>query len=574
MPSAELQTLMSETSSNFQAFTSEEQPINMSMMEEYPEAMQRQHRLKYLVRRLNGQPNPVYPDAPTIAWVGKETIEFMEGAFSSQAVEYMQRLVLHEKAYFLWEYAFDSVTRRDWATIGGWFPDPTQQSGWSTNNTREFVSAYAHLKNPNEDMAESIAFYITNPDALRNRSMRKFDFIRDSARALIGTGRASYLKDTEIPRVVVQRAATFTLTETITLNASEAIINQPQISGLRVVNGTINDIARLSDTSFRLTLLRSCADTLSLEILPGFFQDTVLNSNETLSWKVTDPVTPAKPVLSANGSMSFCTGDSVTLIAQSAVTGALVWKRDGVLIPGQTGISYRTGVAGSYTVEVAAANGCRSASGDLVLTTNPAPRADFSITSPTQCLATNEFRFNSLSSISSGSVSLIWHFGDGKTSTTSAPAQRYTSSGNYQVKLIARSAPGCTDSISRQVTVLATPGATLQASPLRNIYPGLSTAIIATPSAAGNYAFQWHLNDVELIGETSPTLDSIGLKHPSGRYRLQIGYPLPLPSCAVQSPESIIGDSARARLFIYLTHPPAGSRRPYIALLKQVTSSG
>jgi PKD repeat protein len=1083
-PSPELQTLMSETSSNFQAFTSEEQLIIMSMMEEYPEAMQRQDRLKYLVRRINGQPNPVYPDAPAIAWVGKETIEFMEGAFSSQTIEYMQRLVLHEKAHFLWEYAFDSTTRRDWATIGGWFPDPTQQSGWSTNNTTEFVSAYAHLKNPNEDMAESIAFYITNPDALRSRSMRKFEFIRDrimqgtryvsiinpnmtfqvynlypdynypgkikrsklevigapgedktiileielntmnnafngaefaattlfssigtfkgmhlskvnaegsilrgqitlskraksgywtvpqmaiydanrnarleksstfgimcfvdnpmedvtpplyvqqslqldsvsarikdfsgrtadqmcgtcadtiapmpamrvrfnieekntinpdgrayatiilpsfnsvgpnniqpysydvqisgngiqndvtdslkraefhfpvpyyyprgyysiaallmtdlalntrmvlldkdtgnkqtfipplfvnqralrdslyfftpypdlkppvidlndiqiratptrpdapngetlfemwlwirdtsdfpgrasgfnylsytlrdpqglersiqfqpdtyydirpdssaygfkryrfttllpqgsppglwgvssitlwdkarnrryynfteivrfdvetskalqatpfvsiqapyvnaanadsievrmgcqgckdqryrlriygsqggavklfegmmtadtitlkqldltgvhdgnlfasvfildSARALIGTGRASYLKDTEIPRVVVQRATTSTLTETITLNASEAIVNQPQISGLRVVNGSINNITRLSDTSFRVTLLRSCADTLSLEILPGFFQDTVRNPNETVSWKVTDPVTPTRPALTANGSVSFCAGDSVTLMAQSAVPGPLVWKRDGVLLPGQTGTSLRAGVAGSYTVEVAAANGCRSASVAMVLTTNPLPRADFSIASQTQCLATNDFRFNSLSSIPSGSVSLTWHFGDGKTSTVPSPSQRYTASGNFQVKLIARSAAGCTDSISRQVAVLASPGATLQASPLRNIYPGLATTIIATPSSAGNYTYQWYLNDVALNGETTPTLDSVGLKHPSGRYRLQIGYPLPLPSCAVQSTELIIGDSAMARLFIY-----------------------
>lgn len=1083
-PSPELQTLMGETASNFQAFTSEEQLIIMSMMEEYPEAMQRQDRLKYLVRRINGQPNPIYPEAPAIAWVGKETIEFMEGAFSSQSIEYMQRLVLHEKAHFLWEYAFDSTTRRDWASVGGWFPDPTQQSGWSTNNTTEFVSAYAHLKNPNEDMAESIAFYITNPDALRSRSMRKFEFIRDrimqgtryvsiinpnmtfqvynlypdynypgkikrsklevigepnedktvileielntmnnafngaefaattlfssigtfkgmhlskvnaegsilrgqitlskraksgywtvpqvaiydanrnarleksstfgimcfvdnpmedvtpplyvqqslkldsvsarikdfsgrtadqmcgtcadtippmpamrvrfnieekntispdgrayatiflpsfdsvgpnniqpysydvqisgpgiqndvpdsmkraefhfpvpyyyprgyysiaalqmtdlalntrmvlldkdtgnkqtfippnfvnqralrdslyfhtaypdmkppvidlndiqiratptrpdapngetlfemwvwirdtsdfpgrasgfnylmytlrdpqglertiqyqpdtyydirpdssaygfkryrfttllpqgsppglwgvssmtlwdkarnrryynfteivrfdveaskvlqtspsvsiqapyvnaanadsievrigckgckdqlyrlrmygsqggavklfegkmtadtitlqdldltgvndgnlfasvfildSTRALIGTGRASYLKDTEVPRVVVQRAVPSALTETITLIASETVVNQPPASGLRVGNGSVTGISRLSDTSFRVTLLRSCADTLTLDILPGFFQDTVRNPNASLSWKVTEPVTPARPALSAYGARSFCAGDSVTLIAQSAATGTLIWKRDGVTITGQTGTSLRTGTTGSYTVEVAAANGCRAVSAPVTVTANPIPRADYITTSQIQCLSGNDFRFVSMSTIASGTIGLNWQFGDGTTSTQSTPAKSYARSGNFMVKLIASSAAGCRDSISRQVTVLAMPEASLQAAPLRNIYPGLSTSITATPTTAGNYTHQWYRNGVALPGETTSILDSIGLKHPTGRFRLMFGYASPLPSCSVLTPELEIGDSAMVRLFLF-----------------------
>ena len=47
--------------------------------------------------------------------------------------------------------------RDDWIEIGGWFEDPTSGTGWSTYNTNESVSAYAHAKNPDEDMAESIA---------------------------------------------------------------------------------------------------------------------------------------------------------------------------------------------------------------------------------------------------------------------------------------------------------------------------------------------------------------------------------------------------------------------------------
>ena len=41
------------------------------------------------------------------------------------------------------------------------------------------VSAYAHLKNPNEDMAESLSYFIVNPDALKSRSLAKYEFVRD-----------------------------------------------------------------------------------------------------------------------------------------------------------------------------------------------------------------------------------------------------------------------------------------------------------------------------------------------------------------------------------------------------------
>ncbi|MCX6145654.1 MAG: hypothetical protein NTW25_00160 [Candidatus Kapabacteria bacterium] len=178
-PSNLITSLMGETYTNFQSFTSDEKLVILSMLEEYPDALQRQTGLKYLIRRINGQIDLRNPLAAAIAFTGVNTIEFMEVAFAGQDIQSMQRLVLHEKAHFLWEYTFDGITKSDWATLGGWYLDPTTLSGWSTTNTTEFVSAYAHLLNPNEDMAESIAFYITNPDALRSRSIRKFEFIRD-----------------------------------------------------------------------------------------------------------------------------------------------------------------------------------------------------------------------------------------------------------------------------------------------------------------------------------------------------------------------------------------------------------
>ena len=136
-----------------------------------------------MVRRINGQDNPTYPSA-AIAWTGLNVIEFMSKAFTSSDIHDTRRLILHEKAHFLWAYSFDDNLKNDWIEIGGWYGDPTSASGWSTTNTTEAVSAYAHLKSPNEDMAESVA--LLNKSRCINVCFNaKFEFIRD--RVMHGT---------------------------------------------------------------------------------------------------------------------------------------------------------------------------------------------------------------------------------------------------------------------------------------------------------------------------------------------------------------------------------------------------
>jgi hypothetical protein len=184
-PDLETQQLMNEDASNFQEFFNEEKINILSMFEELPEGFHKQEGLKYLVRRINGQDHPIYREAPAIAWTSNFTIEFMSKAFNQAEIGSVQRLILHEKAHFLWAYSFDKKLKEDWSNLGGWFKDPSSVSGWSTYNTTEFVSAYAHQKNPDEDMAETIAAYVTNPDILLSRSVRKYEFIRD--RVMHGT---------------------------------------------------------------------------------------------------------------------------------------------------------------------------------------------------------------------------------------------------------------------------------------------------------------------------------------------------------------------------------------------------
>jgi len=168
-----------ETHHNFQKFHADEILLLLNMLEEVPSGMHKVEGLRYLVRRLDGLRHPLYPEAPAVAWPQSHYMEFMESAFQRQSEDYMHRLILHEKAHFLWAHLFDDQLKADWSELGGWYQDASSESGWYTTKSAEFVSAYAHLKNPDEDMAETISFFVINPDRLRARSQAKYEFVRD-----------------------------------------------------------------------------------------------------------------------------------------------------------------------------------------------------------------------------------------------------------------------------------------------------------------------------------------------------------------------------------------------------------
>jgi len=168
-----------EGASRFQRFHSEEIVQIINTFEEMPSGMHKIPQLKYLVRRLDGTPHPLYPDAAAVAWTGAGYIEFMDKAFLGGSIASVHRLIIHEKAHFLWSHLFDEQLKADWIELGGWYEDVRSPSGWFTTKQTEFVSAYGHLKNPDEDMAESVAFFVINPDKLKSRAIGKYEFVRD-----------------------------------------------------------------------------------------------------------------------------------------------------------------------------------------------------------------------------------------------------------------------------------------------------------------------------------------------------------------------------------------------------------
>ncbi len=182
-----------EHAGRFSEFKNRELIAIISMFEEMPAGMHKIQGLKYLVRRLDGIHNPVYPGAAAVAWTGSGYIEFMDSAFEAGNLDYTHRLILHEKAHFLWAHLFDEQLKQDWIELGGWYKNPDDPDKWLTTKQTEFVSAYAHAHSPNEDMAESISFYIIRPDKLRSRSPAKYEFIQN--RIMHGTRYISEIRE-------------------------------------------------------------------------------------------------------------------------------------------------------------------------------------------------------------------------------------------------------------------------------------------------------------------------------------------------------------------------------------------
>ncbi len=115
---------------------------------------------------------------------------------------------------------------------------------------------------------------------------------------------------------------------------------------------------------------------------------------------------------------------------------------------------------GTYTIllEASSVNNCK----DTIRKTigvNPMPKIAFRIDDSLQCLTGNAFKFNNLSTISSGTLSYKWIFGDGILSDLANPQHSYSTHGTFQIKLVVTSSLGCTDSSIQFLTVHPQPQA-------------------------------------------------------------------------------------------------------------------
>jgi gliding motility-associated-like protein len=195
----------------------------------------------------------------------------------------------------------------------------------------------------------------------------------------------------------------------------------------------------------------------------------------------------------------LCTNTG-TVRLQAGSASSYKWLKNGIVISGATSSQYIASQTGIYRVVVANALGCSDTSRSVSITLSPQPIPNFTAGTFSQCLTENSFSFSNTSAIPSGTMSYLWKFGDGSTSTSFSPSKTYLTAGVYTVKLIATSNNLCIDSISKQITVFAQPQIPLITGP-----DDFCTGDNIVLSTNGIPQLQWYRNDILQSGVTSST---------------------------------------------------------------------
>jgi gliding motility-associated-like protein len=124
------------------------------------------------------------------------------------------------------------------------------------------------------------------------------------------------------------------------------------------------------------------------------------------------------------------------------------------------------------------------------------PIASFSISDTIQCQKGNSFFFINNSTTSSGTISNVWWFGDGDTSTQQNPQHSYSSSKSFNVKLVVTTGANCSDSVTKMVVVLLSPTASFSINDSIQCLAGNNFVFTNNSTNSGaNITSSWQFGD-------------------------------------------------------------------------------
>ena len=214
------------------------------------------------------------------------------------------------------------------------------------------------------------------------------------------------------------------------------------------------------------------------------------NCNSTNSLIVTVLPAPVAPVIASTGPLSFCNGDSITLV--SGIAG-VQWLKDGVAIAGATNQTLVVTQAGKYRATFTNVANCTSLSNEMLVTIN------FPAVTPT--ISTN----NSLNVCSGTTATLVSNIAgitwqrDGVIVATTTPTYVVSLPGNYRAIILG----GTCTAYSNVLTFTVSP------SPITpTIVPSGPTTFCDSGSVVlvSNFAnVQWYKNGEAIVGATGST---------------------------------------------------------------------
>jgi gliding motility-associated-like protein len=287
----------------------------------------------------------------------------------------------------------------------------------------------------------------------------------------------------------------------ITVSGADSYSWAPS-SSLTLVNPTTVSVNPTVSTNYSVTGTRtatSCTATSQVQVSPA----PSPSANFT---------PPPPQCLSANG-FTFTSNSSVS----SGTINSTVWNFGSLATQIGDVVTQSFSAPGTYNVilTVVSNNNC-STSINKPVVVNPGPQAVFN-PPLAQCLGTNNFTFNSNSTVPTGSITnYAWQFGDQSSQVGPSVSHTYTTADSFNVKLTVTSDKGCVDDTT--IKVVVHPNATVDfITPLPqcflssgNLFQFASNSSIAAP---GNVMQnQWDFGTGALVSgtNTSTTFNGSG----------------------------------------------------------------
>ncbi len=206
-------------------------------------------------------------------------------------------------------------------------------------------------------------------------------------------------------------------------------------------------------------------------------------------------VVEALPMVDAGDEIATCLDGGPQVL--TALPAGGTWSGTGVdaagnfdpltAVPGGNAVTY------SYTDPL---TGCSNSDGTLV-TVNPLPVADF--TNDAVACANVAFPFTNTST---GASSFEWEFGDGGTSFANSPNHIFTTTGTFDVQLIASTGAGCRDTAYSTLDVWTIPVADLTLSSDTGCGP--FEVAFTNGSSGEGLSFAWEFGGLDASTDQDP----------------------------------------------------------------------
>lgn len=203
-----------------------------------------------------------------------------------------------------------------------------------------------------------------------------------------------------------------------------------------------------------------------------------------------------KPVLSGNV-ISGCVGENLILSANSGIDSVL-WSN------GSTSSVYT--ITGNETVTVQAQSliGCPFNQTFSINAVGQKPNVDFNVLSPT--CENQEILFGDATTVASSDLLTQWQwtFSDTTNSNQQNPLKTFTSMGNKTITLKVTTDKGCSDEITKQISLEKKPRAFFDNLLACSGIP-VQFRDLSTPNADSISAWNWNFNDIGSSTQKNPT---------------------------------------------------------------------